>query len=352
MVKFKIYIVLFVVLTTFIFMSCQDSPTSFEPVLSSDTGKLSKIIIPAGATIDSSYFFINATTAFDKEVALHRITADWEELVVTWNNFGNSFDAAVEGSFMPETPGWYFADITALVTGWFDGINPNYGLLLKETAPDTLQTYSSRESGTSPYIIIWYTLNGISIYDSTDAFADTYIRSDLGDNNFGSETELNTGWQDTVENKALIRFEIEKTSGCTRSSGYWKTHSAYGPAPYDPTWALLGEDSTFFLSGKSYYQVFWTPPAGGNAYYILSHAYIATELNFLNGADPQDAQNAFDDATDLFNTYTPEHIGGLKGNDSLRQEFLGLKDILEQYNNGITGPGKCGSSETAAITIK
>lgn len=45
-----------------------------------------------------------------------------------------------------------------------------------------------------------------------------------------------------------------------------------------------------------------------------------------------------------FNTYTPEYIGGLKGNDTLRQQFLELKDILDQYNNGIIGPGKCESS--------
>jgi hypothetical protein len=86
----------------------------------------------------------------------------------------------------------------------------------------------------------------------------------------------------------------------------------------------------------------WTPPSGGNAYYILGHHYIATWLNILNGADPGDVQEAFDDATDLFETYTPEEIGSLQGNDPVRQEFLELKDILEMYNEGEIGPGKCG----------
>jgi hypothetical protein len=124
------------------------------------------------------------------------------------------------------------------------------------------------------------------------------------------------------------------------TQGYWKTHSIYGPAPYDDTWALIGEDTIFFLSGKSNYQVLWTAPAG-NAYYILAHQYIAAKLNFLNGADPTDAQAAFDAATTLFNTYTPAQIGALKGNNATRKLFLSLATTLDKYNNGLIGPGHC-----------
>jgi hypothetical protein len=130
--------------------------------------------------------------------------------------------------------------------------------------------------------------------------------------------------------------------GCTLSPGYWKTHSEFGPAPYDPTWGLLpnGASTIFFLSGKTYHNVMWTPPAG-NAYYNLSFQYIATELNFLNGADPTAAQAAFNTATILFNTYTPAQIKNLKGNNPLRKQFLTLASILDAYNNGQIGPGYC-----------
>ena len=74
--------------------------------------------------------------------------------------------------------------------------------------------------------------------------------------------------------------------GCTLTPGYWKTHSKYGPAPYDATWAEIGEDTPFFASGKTWYDALWTEPKGGEAYYILAHAYIAAALNFKNGADP------------------------------------------------------------------
>jgi hypothetical protein len=80
-----------------------------------------------------------------------------------------------------------------------------------------------------------------------------------------------------------IDINVPCGGGCTLTPGYWKTHSSYGPAPYDDTWAQIGEDTIFFLSGQSYYDVLWTNPEG-NAYYILAHAYIAAQLNLLNGA--------------------------------------------------------------------
>lgn len=120
----------------------------------------------------------------------------------------------------------------------------------------------------------------------------------------------------------------------TYTIGYWKTHSIYGPAPYDSTWSLLGEDKTFFLSGQSYYQVLWTAPEKGNAYYQLAHQYIAAKLNFLNGADFIAAQDSFYEATALFWNYSPSQVLAMRGNHFVRKEFLRLAKILDQYNNG------------------
>jgi hypothetical protein len=124
--------------------------------------------------------------------------------------------------------------------------------------------------------------------------------------------------------------------------GYWKTHSTYGPASYDDTWASLGEDTAFFSSETTYYGALWTSP-NGNAYWILAHAYIAAELNQLNGADFTAAQAAFDSATALFSnpSYTPTYIGSLRGNSPLRATFISLATILDNYNNGLIGPGHC-----------
>lgn len=167
---------------------------------------------------------------------------------------------------------------------------------------------------------------------------------DCGENfvdNTASFVTKDTGT--TGEDSWSIPVFVPCDVGCTLTPGYWKTHSIYGPAPYDDTWAQIGEDTPFFLSGQSYYEVLWTNPKGGNAYYILAHAYIAAGLNELNGADFTAAQAAYEAATDLFNTYTPDDVAGLKGKNGkeTRDEFIALAQILDDYNNGLIGPGHC-----------
>jgi len=152
---------------------------------------------------------------------------------------------------------------------------------------------------------------------------------------------------------------------CTHSAGYWKTHSHYGPAPYDDTWAELpdGASTVFFLSGQSYHQVLWTPKHG-NAYYILAFQWIAAYLNVLNGADiPDDVLNAWLEAQEFFEASTPQDTAAPKStgaaplgparlrsrtrtvsggnNNELRQRLIELAEILAMYNEGYVGPGHC-----------
>jgi len=135
-----------------------------------------------------------------------------------------------------------------------------------------------------------------------------------------------------------VDISIPCEGGCTLTPGYWKTHSSYGPAPYDNTWAEIGEDTTFFLSGQSYYQVLWTSPSGGNAYYILAHAYIAAKLNLLNGASStSQVDDALTWAENFFNTYTPTS----KLSKTERGKALTNATLLDMHNNGYFGPGHC-----------
>lgn len=132
---------------------------------------------------------------------------------------------------------------------------------------------------------------------------------------------------------------LECAQNCTLAADYWKTHSSYGPAAYDDAWAQVGEDAPFFLSAQTYYQVM-QQAARGNAYYILAQQYIAAQLNFVR-ADPAAAQAAFDQATLLFNAYTPADIAALKGSDDVRKTFIALAETLSAYNRGALGPGAC-----------
>lgn len=143
--------------------------------------------------------------------------------------------------------------------------------------------------------------------------------------------------------------------GCTLTQGYWKNHSQVGKAPYDDAWALLGpeeETKVFFLSGKTWLEVFRTPPSGGNAYYQLAHQFMAAKLNILNGASvPPSVQTAINTAVTLFNTYTPAQIGALKANSAIRQQFISLAGTLGSYNEGTIGPGHCDEQNDVLPTI-
>lgn len=135
----------------------------------------------------------------------------------------------------------------------------------------------------------------------------------------------------------------EPPQGCTYTQGYWKTHSEHGPAPYDATWAQLanGANTPFYLSGQTYYQVFWTAPAG-NPYYNLAHQYMAAYLNKLAGAS-QSVNAELASAHALFSTYTPAQVAALAKTSAVRAQFLALATTLDNYNNGVTGPGHCGA---------
>lgn len=151
----------------------------------------------------------------------------------------------------------------------------------------------------------------------------------------------------TGEDDWIVYTDVACDFGCTLTPGYWKTHSRFGPAPYDDTWALLedaAEYTIFFKSNQTYYDVLWTNPKGGNAYYILAHAYIAAELNVLNGASmPDDVLEAFNAATGIFEKYTPDDIASMKGKTgkNIRAYIIDLATILDDYNNGYYGPGHC-----------
>ena len=195
-----------------------------------------------------------------------------------------------------------------------DSLQGALGTVCKDDAPKTF-TYT-RYVGS-------YLVCGDYTVDNTASF----VANDSGAT--GSD-----GW--------TVNVHVPCVNGCTLTQGYWKTHSSLGPAPYDDTWAQLsnGANTPFFLSGKSWYQVFWTPPAG-NAYYNLAHQYMAVRLNILNGADAAAAQATLNSATTLFNTYTPAQVAVLKSTNAVRKQFVNLAAILDSYNNGYIGPGHC-----------
>jgi len=208
-----------------------------------------------------------------------------------------------------------FGDPTTVVDDCIDVTDDQYGDLgtvCADAAPYTFE----------------YTLT-VGPYDVCGEYTYVNVASFIANN---SET---TGSDDHTGN-----VTVPCLNGCTLTQGYWKTHSLRGPAPYDDAWLNIGQagaDTTFFLSGKTYYEVLWTAPAG-NAYYNLAHQYIAAKLNILNGASTTPAvDSAITFAESFFSTKTPTS----SLTKAQRNAVLAAASTLDQYNNGLIGPGHC-----------
>ena len=133
------------------------------------------------------------------------------------------------------------------------------------------------------------------------------------------------------------------SSGCTYTIGYWKTHTIYdGEKKRNSTWDKIGGENTlFFGTGQSWYQVLMTTPSESNAYYILAHQYIAASLNKKAGADQSAIASELERAGMLLSTYDgkPYVMADISGD--LKDEFIRLAETLDMYNNGLIGPGHC-----------
>jgi len=155
------------------------------------------------------------------------------------------------------------------------------------------------------------------------------------------EVDNNAAYEIWFKNVTVTTPPPPDDRGCTYTQGYWKTHSARGPAPYDAGWKQLGADeeaTSFFNSGSSWYRVWQTPPRG-NAFYILAHQYMAAKLNVLNGASTtNDVDAALSGAEALFAGLA---AGSTALTDAQKSQAIAWASTLDNYNNGVTGPGHC-----------
>jgi len=121
---------------------------------------------------------------------------------------------------------------------------------------------------------------------------------------------------------------------CTRTLGYWKTHSAHASNPNQQIPWPISEET--LLCGETWYDILRQPPHG-SAWIILAHQWIAAELNVASGASDDALGTALDDAEALLTN----NCGGIP--DDLRDEATDLAGLLDDFNNGQIGPGHCGT---------
>ncbi len=166
---------------------------------------------PEGGVFQSATLWLFITEAPGRGVAVRRITADWEETVVTWNNFGGAYAPELFGAVWTNLPTWYGADVSALVAGWQDGTYPDYGLLLEQvTGLYPRSAFDSREATNVPYLEICYTVNGGTVCEQIQSTGDAYIAAFIPDDNNGLSTQLFTGYHPgvcEVGYLSLLKFE-------------------------------------------------------------------------------------------------------------------------------------------------
>jgi len=209
---------------TVIFNGCQENQIPIAPE-NQNLQSLNKWTLPAGSTLDMATLYIRLSIANDQTVNVHRITSDWDEMTVTWGNFGSSFDPSINGSFATGTTNevWLTVDITSLVQSWLNGTNPNYGLLLDQVAMNYPRAeYYSRENFYKPYLKLDYTMGGGgSTSIELLAIADTYIYEIEPTVNHGASPVLYTGWLNAndLEKQTLIKFDLGP-AGCETAYAY------------------------------------------------------------------------------------------------------------------------------------
>ncbi len=156
---------------------------------------------------------------------------------------------------------------------------------------------------------------------------------------------------------ATVNFNVDCPLGCTLTQGYWKTHNTLfkgGASKHaDSTWLdsdIGGPGANLLNSGLTWFNVFWTAPSGGNAWYQLAHQYMAASLNKEKGTTvPVAVQTALTHAQALLSGSTPAQIGALKGNNATRQDFITTAGILGNYNEGKAGVPHCSDPDVSTV---
>jgi hypothetical protein len=118
-------------------------------------------LLPSGAVVQwAKLGLFQYTSTNGSTINGHRITAPWDETIVTWNSFANAYDSTIVGFWLPGQTGWRSMDITALVQSWLSGAEPNYGILLDQPAPTGSAGYFSSEYTANntrrPLLVICY----------------------------------------------------------------------------------------------------------------------------------------------------------------------------------------------------
>jgi hypothetical protein len=126
---------------------------------------------------------------------------------------------------------------------------------------------------------------------------------------------------------------------CTFTQGYWKNHPG--------EWPVIGLTLGTVNYTAAELLAILNQPAQGNGLVILAHQLIAAKLNIANGADPTAAAAAIAAADAQIGALVVPPVGaGYLTPASVNATAT----TLDNYNNGLIGPGHCAPTPTTPRT--
>lgn len=123
-----------------------------------------------------------------------------------------------------------------------------------------------------------------------------------------------------------------ESTNCTYTIGYWKTHEEAWPVNS----LMLGS----VVYTKQQLLDILNQSVEGNGLVSLAHQLIGAKLNIAAGADPTDASAAIAAADALIGGLVVPPVGA---GYLAPSQTSALTQTLDDYNNGIIGPGHCGT---------
>jgi hypothetical protein len=136
-----------------------------------------------------------------------------------------------------------------------------------------------------------------------------------------------------------VNASTTQSTNCTFSFGFWKNHEG--------SWPVMSLTLGNVNYTKAELLTILTTSVGGNGLISLAHQLIGAKLNIANGADPTAAAAAIAAADAQIGNLVIPPIGG----GYIHPSQTGSNtQTLDDYNNGVIGPGHCGTVAAESST--
>lgn len=177
-----------------------------------------------------------------------------------------------------------------------------------------------------------------------DLFQETGVAGTVDELEYGTKYHYAAFGLDENNNAAsglsnTVSAFTTNSTNCTYTIGYWKNH--------EEAWPVVSLTLGTVNYTKQQLLDILNQSVGGNGLVSLAHQLIGAKLNIAAGADPTDAAAAIATADAQIGGLVVPPVGAGYIHPS---QTSGTTQTLDDYNNGIIGPGHCGTVSTEQKT--